>query len=204
MHHTNCILALYRKAKPKNPENETDRNKTEKQIHAQILAELALYMEQVANEEKGTVFKLSELATIYKTRVQELGGHTPETIHTTKLKNRLMVQVDNLKKFKGKNDHCYLCFDENVGDVLKSFYEMDWDDEAFILAEAAKILRRNVLPLENTFDGTFNDSIQKNFIPHSLMSFVDQVLQEGKINTSQQRFRRIHINNVPIDNAKYC
>ena len=70
-----------------------------------------------------------------------------------------MLQVDNLKEFKGKNDHCYLCFDENVGDVLQSFYEMDWDDEDFILAEAAKILRRDVLPLENTFDGTFNDSI---------------------------------------------
>ena len=62
--------------------------------------------------------------------------------------------------------------------------EMDWDDEAFIVAEAAKILRRDVLPLENTFDGTFNDSIQKNFIPHSLKLFVDQVLQGSKINTS--------------------
>ena len=138
MYHMNCILALYMKAKPKNPENETDGNETEKQIHAQVLAELALYMEQGANEETGTVFKLSELATIYKTRVQELGGHTPERIHTTKSKNRLMLQVDNLKEFKSKNDHCYLCFDENVGDVLKSFYEMDWDNEAFILAEAAK------------------------------------------------------------------
>ena len=43
MYRTNCILALYRKAKPKNPENETGGNKTKKQIHAQILAELALY-----------------------------------------------------------------------------------------------------------------------------------------------------------------
>ena len=52
MYHTYCILALYRKAKPKNSENETDGSKTEKQIHAQVLAELALCMEQVANEEK--------------------------------------------------------------------------------------------------------------------------------------------------------
>ena len=34
MYHTNCILILYRKAKPKNSENETDVNKTKKQIHA--------------------------------------------------------------------------------------------------------------------------------------------------------------------------
>ena len=64
MYRTNCIPALYRKAKPKNPEYETGGNKTEKQIHAQVLAELSLYMEPVVNEEKGTVFKLSELATI--------------------------------------------------------------------------------------------------------------------------------------------
>ena len=57
MYHTICILALHRKAEPKNPENETDGNKTENQIYAQVLAELALYMEQVASEEKGVVFK---------------------------------------------------------------------------------------------------------------------------------------------------
>ena len=47
-------------------------------------------------------------------------------------------------------------------------------------------MRRDVLSLENTFDRTFNDNIQKNFIPHSLKSFADQVLQEIKINTSHK------------------
>ena len=95
---------------------------------------------------------------------------------------------------------------------------MDWDNEAFILAEAAKILRRDVLLLENTFDGTFNDSIQKNFIPHSLKSFADQVLHGSKVSTlhkgleqstltifqliTQNTVKRIR-QNVPITNLTH-
>ena len=78
---------------------------------------------------------------------------------------------------------------------------MEWDDEAFILAEAAKILRRGILPLENAFDEKFNDSIQKNFITHSLKLFVDQVLQGSKINTSHKGLEQ---STLTIDNAKYC
>ena len=52
--------------------------------------ELALYMEQTANENKGYIFKIVDLANLYKTRVRELGDHTLNRFHTTKLKQRLL------------------------------------------------------------------------------------------------------------------
>ena len=50
------------------------------------LVELALYMEQTANEDNEYIFKLADLANLYKTRVRELGVHTSDRVHTTKLK----------------------------------------------------------------------------------------------------------------------
>ena len=92
-------------------------------------------MEQTSNEEKGYLFKLADLANLYKTNARELGG----MVHTTKLKKQLLLHIANLKEFQDSNDHCYVAFDDDVGTVLKTFYEKSYDDEVFVLSEAAKI-----------------------------------------------------------------
>ena len=52
---------------------------TVKQIHGQVLSELAQYMEHVGKDDiKNNAFKLVDLATLYKDWVIELGGHTSE------------------------------------------------------------------------------------------------------------------------------
>ena len=101
MYHSKCILVLYRKSKHKSCVFDDNENDFEKQVHGQVFAELALYMEQTANEDKGYIFKLADLAKSYKTRVGELGGHTLDRVHTTKLLTyhiqRLMLDIENLK-----------------------------------------------------------------------------------------------------------
>ena len=65
---------------------------TDKQIHGQVFSDLAQYMEQVAKDDiKNNVFKFVDLA-----RLIELGGHSSERVHTTKLKNRLLAHIENL------------------------------------------------------------------------------------------------------------
>ena len=85
-YHSKCLLALYRRSKQKSCVLNDNENVFEKQVHGQVLAELVLYMEQNANEDKEYIFKLADLPNLYKTRVRELGGHTPDRVHTTKLK----------------------------------------------------------------------------------------------------------------------
>ena len=112
------MLNLYRECNQK--KTEVAYNDTVKQIHGQVLSELAQYMEHVAKDDiKNNVFKLVDLATLFKERVIELGGHTSNRVHTTKLKNRLLAQVENLREYKDKK-FSYLTFDENVGTILKS------------------------------------------------------------------------------------
>lgn len=50
------------------------------------------------NEGNGNIFRLSDLAEMYKLRVIELGGHTLERVQTTKLKTRLMSHMEELKR----------------------------------------------------------------------------------------------------------
>ena len=142
MYHFTYLLNLYRECIQK--ETEVTYDHTAKQIHGLVLSELAQYMEQVAKDDiKNNVFKLVDLARLYKERIIELGGHTSERLHATKLKNRLLAHVENLREYKDKK-LSYLTYDENVGTVLKSYYEKSFDNEAFLLSEAAKILRRDI------------------------------------------------------------
>ena len=177
MYHSTCLLNLYRECHQK--ETEVTYDDTNKQIHGQVLSELAQYLEQVAKDDiKNNVF--------YKERVIEFGGHTSERGHTTKLKNRLLAHAENLREYKDKT-FSYLTFDENVGTVLKSCDERNFDDEAFSLSEAAKILRRDIFSKDcNEFDGHFSENSQKEFVPASLKSFVGTVIQGNRINNSNK------------------
>ena len=81
----------------------------------------------------------------------------------------------------------YLTFDENVGTVLKSCCERSFDDEAFVLSEAAKILRCDIFAKDcNKFDGHFSGNSQKEFVPASLKSFVGTVIPGNRINNSNK------------------
>ena len=185
MYHSTCLLNLYRECNQK--ETELTDDDTGKQIHGQVLSELAQYMEQVAKADiRNNVFKLVDLARLYKERVTELDGHTFERVLTTKLKNRLLAHVENLREYKDKR-FSHLTFDENVEIVLKSCYERNFDDEAFVLSEAAKSLRRDIFAKHrNKFDRHFSENSQKEFIPASLKSFAGTVIQGNRINNSNK------------------
>ena len=77
LYHSTCLLNLYRESNQK--KTEVTYDDTVKQIHWQVFSELAQYMEHVGKDEiKNNVFKLVDLATLYKEWVIELGGHTSE------------------------------------------------------------------------------------------------------------------------------
>ena len=71
-----------------------------------------------------------------------------------------MLHIENLKEFQDSNNHCYLAFDDDVGTVLKTFYEKSYNDEAFVPSEAAKIICRDNLLVDSTFDENFERNCQ--------------------------------------------
>lgn len=46
------------------------------------------------------------------------------------------------------------------------------DSDAWHLAKAANIIRKDTLKVKNSFNGTFNDDSQRNSVPESLKTLV--------------------------------
>ena len=96
-----------------------------------------------------------------------------------------MLHIENLKEYQDSNNQCYIPFDNDVGTVLKTFYKKSYDDEAFVLSEAAKIICRDVSLVDSTFDENFTRNCQQHYLPQSLKLFVDNIVQGSKKKTAR-------------------
>jgi len=94
------------------------------------------------------VFKLTDLAQLYKTRLEQLGCNISGRVHTSRLKLRLLSVLPNLKAtMQGKN--VVLSFEDNVGCAIQKAcnHDDDSDYNAMHLVRAAKIIRKEMFQL---------------------------------------------------------
>ena len=54
----------------------------------------------------------------------------------------MLSHFENLVESKKEGRHVYLVFDNELGSVLKTVFEISLDDDAIILSKAAKVLRK--------------------------------------------------------------
>ena len=76
----------------------------------------------------------------------------------------------------------YLHLKKTVSMALRRVRE-DCDNEAIHLARAATILRREMMMIENNFNGSFDQDCQNNSVPKSLLSLVNMILYGPNIKT---------------------
>lgn len=199
LYHTNCLMKLYNKARERKVIDDDEID----QIHGTAFAELVCFMERCREEDKNSIFKLSELAALYGNRIKSFGRQIPDRVHTTRLKIRLLAYFEDLREFKeGKN--ILLAFDDELGAVLKTFFENSFDDDALILARAANILRKDFLkPIYPSFNGTFTNDCQKKFLPEMLTSFMEMLLQGPSINQNHKYLEQsnLTISQLIVQNA---
>ena len=72
-----------------------------------------------------------------------------------------------------------------MGAALQQAYECDLDDEAWILSQAAKIVRRNMFSTESKFPKSFESNCQQESTPQSLGSLVGMILGGSNIQTQR-------------------
>ena len=121
------------------------------------------------------VFKLADLADMYKSRLMQLGEKATERIHTTRLKNRILSQNPSVEEQKNGRD-VFLAFKSDLANVLDKAHNEDYDEEAIHLAKAASIVRKDMLSKKYTFNGSFESNCQLNSVPASLVSLVNMIL----------------------------
>ena len=193
MYHPLWLLAFYKKAKSAN-DNSAPIVDEEKELHGMVLAEMLVFMQQERDRLGGNcVFKMADLAALYKKRFEDLGGVLPERVHSTRLKLRLLAHIDELTESK-RGKTTYLAFDDDLCDVFKTIYEKDFDEDAFVLSRAADILRKSLLERESKeFDGEFHLDSQSLFVPQVLSSFVDMILQGTNINKNKKYLEQANL-----------
>ena len=181
MYHSKCLVALYNRAQRSCDNSE---NRDEKVIHGIALAQLIAYIEDVRaeSEDEIPVFRLAELTQMYSKRLQQLGGDTSTRVHSTHLKDRILANVAGLQAHRQGRD-VMLAFNEDVEQALKNLYEQDFDSQAMILSQAAKIIRQDVLNTTSKFSGTFENNCQRDSVPESLKTLIGMMLGGPNIQT---------------------
>ena len=89
----------------------------EDMINSLALVELVSYIEDVRTESSiAPVFQLSDQVTLYTSRIKELGLNVEKRVHSTKLKERILASIPDLKAHpQGKQ--VVLAFESDIGHV---------------------------------------------------------------------------------------
>ena len=168
MYHRPCLLDLYRKASTSQLEGHYSDK--ERQLHGIALSELVAFLETsyISVEDKIPVFRLYDLTKFYCERLEELGLKLEGRIHSTRLKNRILSQFDDLTAYN-EGREVLLVFNSDVGEALTSAASINYNDEGFILAKAATIIRRDILGSKHSeFEGGFSPECQESYVPASI------------------------------------
>ena len=157
----------------------------QKEIYPLVLSEFLAYIVETKLSTDGpVVFKLADLVSLYKQRLEQFGIESSDSdIHLTRLKDKLLAEIPELEAHKSGRD-ILLAFQKNVGFALSQASNYP---EAIIVGKAAKILRRHMIDHEFKLDGRFHEGCVEDAIPPSLLEFVCMI-EHGSYIKSQLRF----------------
>ena len=69
--------------------------------------------EMRGDEDSAPIFKLTDIAKLYKVRLEQLGVTVSNRIHTTRLKNRLLSELPDLRAYSVGRD-ILLTFEKDI------------------------------------------------------------------------------------------
>ena len=177
-YHLNCLNSLYNRARETKSSEDFYRDRMN---HGLAFAELVSYIEETRMNTLVTpIFKLSDLVTLHRTRLEQLENNVVRRVHSSGRKKRILAYFLDMKPHKQGRD-IILVSNECVGHALRKACEHDADDEAVHLARAAKIVRRDMHKMKNQFAGSFEPNSKQESVPMSLLQLVAMVLNGPNI-----------------------
>ena len=91
------------------------------------------------SKEKEVIFKLSKLVKLYTRCLQELNIQETTRVHSTHLNERILSQFKDMYAYT-KGREVYLVHGNAVWEALKAVSNIPYDEDAYILAQAARII----------------------------------------------------------------
>ena len=175
-YHQHCLRALYNRARQEAPKGNDGQ---ESCLHGIAFAELVAFMEDMNNDEDNApVFKLIDIAQLYKVRLEQLGLTLDTRIHTTRLKNRLLSALSGLKAHS-QGRETLLSFETDFGSAL--MVACCHDSDAMHLMRAAYVVRKEIFDSSFSFDGSFHANCQQDAVPPSILALIKMILDGANI-----------------------
>ena len=188
VYHKDCLSALHNKAR----KYKTEHSKTEKHTYSESIAlsELVTYIEETRLDGGADLyFKLADLVKLYHNTLEQLGVSIPKRINTTRLKERLLDQMPNLKAHTKGRD-VVLAFDDDIADALIIASQFKKDGEIMHLAKTAQIVRKEMLQKKQAFDGSFPPEALTESVPDSLLALINMIVEGPNIKYQSGEERR--------------
>lgn len=184
-YHSSCMTLLSNRVRKH--QNERMRDSDKSKTNSLVLAELVAYIEEFRNHDSESlpVFKLSDLGKLYESRLKEQDPHFSGKVNTTRLKEKLLGLIPNLRTQTQGRD-VILMFDSDIGEAIKLAWTNNHDDDAMQLASAARILRKDIFSEEYTFEGSMEQGCEIDAVPESLLAFLRMILYGPNIKNQAQ------------------
>jgi hypothetical protein len=119
-----------------------------------------------------SVFKLSDLITLYSSHLQKQQVSFINKVNFLRLKDRLMENYPGMTSVNHGRE-VLKTFNEPTEEALQQLHDTS-DAEAIHITHAVKAIRYEILASKFEFDGSFTVAV--NVMPPKLLSFVSQAV----------------------------
>jgi len=152
-------------------------------LHALYTNTMEFMEDMHADEDNASIFKFSDVANLYKTRLEQLCTKVTNIIHTTRPKDRLLSVLSDLRAHSQARD-ILLLFEKDIGPAL--IKACDHYCDAMHLVRAAQVVRRDMFETRFTFDGAFQAESKKDSVTPSLLALVNMIFDGTNIKHQTQ------------------
>ena len=171
-YHVNCLVNLYNRTRAVMKESSTPSDELPVDAEELAFAELVAYIEDTLDVDTA-VLTLSDLVRFYRCKLKELEVDYGK-VNSTRLKERVLKAFPDLTAH-AEGRETRLVSRHVIGGILTEAKNRDSD--ACCLARAAYIVRKDILNVKNSFNGTFQEECQKNSIPASLLTLIGMLIK---------------------------
>ena len=113
-------------------------------------AKVIAYIDEFMDTEEKAVLRLADLGNMYFLKQEELGIEQP-TVNKTRLKDRILEVFPDLSAYTEGREVLF-AFDHEIAGALREAKRRDSD--AWHLAKATTIIRKDMLKVKNSINGT--------------------------------------------------
>ena len=125
------------------------------------------------------------MSKLYSSRLEQLGAYVPERVNSTRLKERLLSQLPDLREYN-EGRGVKLAFSSDISAALQFAQNYDYDAEAIHLAKAATFVRKEMLTKQQHFNGSFESDCHHQAVPKSLLALVNMILEGPNIKNQKR------------------